>query len=54
MNGADGREVAMTAVKHLKDWRTEEKFGILFQEKLEENEQIGRCLVVVAGKPFCI
>ena len=24
MNGADGREVAMAAVNHLKDWRTEE------------------------------
>ena len=30
MNGADGREVVMEAVKHLKDLRTEEKFGIFF------------------------
>ena len=30
MNGADGREVAMAAVKHLKEWRTEEEFDIFF------------------------
>ena len=26
MNGADGREVAIAAVKHFKDWKTEEEF----------------------------
>ena len=31
----------------------EEEFYIIFQETFEESEQIGRYLVVVAGKPFC-
>ena len=44
MNGADGREVAMAADNHLKDWRTEEEFDIIFQETFEESEQIGRYL----------
>ena len=44
MNGADGREEVMAADNHLKDWRTEEEFDIIFQETFEESEQIGRYL----------
>ena len=39
MNGADGREVAMAAVKHLKDRRTEE-VDITSQDLLEKSEQV--------------
>ena len=44
MNGAGGREVAMAAINHLKEWRQEEEFYIIFQETFEESEQIGRYL----------
>ena len=53
VNGADDREVAMAAVKHFKERRTEVESDIYFWEILEESEQLGRCLVEVAGKPFC-
>ena len=39
MNSADEREVAMAAVKHLIDRRTEE-VDITFQDLLEKSEQV--------------
>ena len=52
MNGADGMQVVMAAVKYLIDWRTEKELDNYFQETLEDSEKIGRCLAEVAMKPF--
>ena len=52
MNGADGMQVVMAAVKYLIDWRTEKELDNYFQETLEDSEQIGRCLAEVAMKPI--
>ena len=53
MNSADGREVAMAAVKHLKERRAGEEFDIYSWETLEESEQLGRWPSRGSRKPFC-